>query len=423
MTVSDPPLSSPPSWAPGDRPLGNLAGGLAVGSRNGNYPCTRMSGRPTLLILSFSVIDRDARVLKQVRMFADDYEVVTCGFGPQPEGSARHIRIPDGLRANDLDGRLITLRMYRRAHWSTSAVSWVKQNLERGAFDIVLADEADAAPLALWLRPPLGVHVDLHEYHPRVKEDQPLWDRRIRPYVEWLCRTYVSRADSTTTVSEGVAAEYERVFGFRPVVVTNATGFVALAPTPSARPLRFVHSGGSQRSRNLAATVQAFLESTSGATLDMYLVANDPANVADLRALAASGDGRVRILDAVPYEELIQTLSGYDVGIFVLPHVTFNYKWALPNKLFDFVQARLATVVGPSPEMEGFVRRYGVGVVTDGFEPSDITRAIDALTPEAVDAMKSESDRHAAELAREADAHGWREAIDALASRGAERRA
>ena len=89
----------------------------------------------------------------------------------------------------------------------------------------------------------------------------------------------------------------------------------------------------------------------------------------------------------------------------------------------DFVQARLATVVGPPPEMERFVRRYGVGVVTDGFEPSDITRAIDALTPEAVDAMKAESDRHAAELAREADAHGWREAIDALASRGAERRA
>ena len=40
-----------------------------------------------LLIISFSPIARDARVLKQVRLFTPKYEVTTCGFGPAPEAS------------------------------------------------------------------------------------------------------------------------------------------------------------------------------------------------------------------------------------------------------------------------------------------------------------------------------------------------
>ncbi len=43
--------------------------------------------RPRLLILSFSPIVSDARLLKQVRRFRDDYAVTTCGYGDAPEVS------------------------------------------------------------------------------------------------------------------------------------------------------------------------------------------------------------------------------------------------------------------------------------------------------------------------------------------------
>ena len=36
-----------------------------------------------LLILSFSPIDRDPRVLRQVKLFNEQLEVVTCGYGPE----------------------------------------------------------------------------------------------------------------------------------------------------------------------------------------------------------------------------------------------------------------------------------------------------------------------------------------------------
>src|SRR5699024_12020749 len=44
---------------------------------------------PSLLVLSFYDIARDARVLKQVTMFSTDYRVMTCGYGPTPRSEAR----------------------------------------------------------------------------------------------------------------------------------------------------------------------------------------------------------------------------------------------------------------------------------------------------------------------------------------------
>src|SRR5690606_32424901 len=102
------------------------------------------------------------------RLFSDDYAVTTIGYGDAPDGVARHIRIPDGMRIDDLNGRLITARLYSRVYWSVSAIAWARKHLERGAYDIVFANEVDAVPLALSLRPPRGVHADLHEYHPRL---------------------------------------------------------------------------------------------------------------------------------------------------------------------------------------------------------------------------------------------------------------
>ena len=52
-----------------------------------------MSDRPRVLILSFSPIASDARVLKQVRLFADRYDVTTCGFGPQPHPGVEHVQV------------------------------------------------------------------------------------------------------------------------------------------------------------------------------------------------------------------------------------------------------------------------------------------------------------------------------------------
>ena len=372
--------------------------------------------RQRLLILSFSPIAADARVLKQVELLRHEFDLTTCGYGPAPEGVVEHVEIPGDLSIWRYPRLLVMARQYRRAYWSNAAIAFARNALAGRAFDVVLADDVDTLGIALELSPRGGVHADLHEYSPRQHEELLRFRLFVKPFIEWMCRRFVARASSWSTVSGGLAREYERRFGFRAEVVTNAAPYVDADPTAVHEPIRLVHSGAALRNRHLDTLLDG-VGSARDATLDLYLTPNDTAYLAELREQAEASDGRVRVHDPVPYARLAETLRGYDVGVHVLPPTNFNNRWALPNKIFDYVQARLGVMVGPSPEMAQYVKDYGIGVVTSDFTATALADAVDALSPDQVDAWKRSSDRHARELSSESQVLIWKRAVDALAAK------
>lgn len=372
--------------------------------------------RPRLLILSFSPIASDARVLKQVELFRHDYDVTTCGHGPAPDGVVEHIRVPDELAIWRYPRLAVVLRQYRRAYWSNPAIAHARSALAGREFDVVLADDVDAVGLALDLRPRRGVHADLHEYSPRQHEEQLRFRLFVKPFIEWMCRKFVRRAASWTTVSSGLAREYDRVFGFRPEIVTNAAPYVEAEPTPVHEPLRLVHSGAALRNRHLGTLLDAATRASRPVTLDLYLTPNDASYLTELRAIADASGGRIRLNDPVPYAQLASTLREYDIGVHILPPVNFNNRWALPNKIFDYVQARLGVIVGPSPEMAEYVERYGVGAVSPDFSAEGLAALLATLTPSDVEGFKSASARSARELSSESQVIIWKRAVDGIAA-------
>ena len=396
------------------RGRGFLAG--AGASRNTLHDAER----PRVLVLSFSPVASDARVLKQVRHLARRFDVVTCGYGPAPDGVTAHVQVPDDAQ-NELDGRLITLKAYRAAYLAQAGVRWVRRHVAAGSADVVLANDLDAVPLALALRPRAGVHADLHEYFPRLHEEHEAWMRRISPYQEWLCRRFLPRCDAVTTVSGRIAEEYAEQFGVEVGVVTNASPYADLAPGPVGSPVRLVHSGACLRNRDLHVMVDAVvLAAREGADviLDLYLTPNDPRYLEELRVRAAASDGVVTVRDPVPYADLLGMLNGFDVGVHVLPPVSFNNANALPNKVFDYVQARLGLLVGPSPEMARLVHDHDLGRVAAGFDARSVAAAVRTLDAEAVEGFKTASHAAAHELSDVEQSRRWVESVRSIASRG-----
>ena len=371
--------------------------------------------RPSLLIISYSPLYRDARLLRQIRHFTPDYAVTTVGYGLAPEGVVDHLQIPDDLIYWHKDRRLMIARLYQRAYDTAPVTRWLRERLTPGQFDVILANDVDTVPLAVTLAPRGGVHADLHEYSSRQKEESRVWRLAVAPYYRHLVRRWVTKADSATTVGEGLAQQYLTEFGVACGVVVNAPPYADLSPTEVAWPPRLVHAGNGVAAR-LEVMLEAMALVTNGATLDLYLIDQGNGYVPSLRERFAGSD-RVRVHDAVPAAEVVETLNGYDVGVYSLPPISFNFRWALPNKFFDFVQARLALVIGPSPEMAGLVEEHDLGVVAQDFTPEAFAAAINALTPEGVAAAKTASDRAAGVLCAEEQVHGWAEPVAALAER------
>lgn len=385
---------------------------------------------PTILILSFSEIARDPRVLRQIRLLSSLYEVHTVGYGPEPEGVASHLQVPDHLRNWRSRYRrfyaLSLARRFRRLYFGAPFVRFVLDNVQAGRFDIILANDASAVPVAAELKPRRGLHADIHEYATRQGEGNPVWERYSRPLVRWIVAEYVARADSVTTVSRGLAAEYSREFGIEAKVVPNAAPYrpeYSVRPTARDEPIRLVHTGAAGRERHIEHMISAVARvnrDRPGAFIfDLYLIAGDATYIDELRDLAESqGAGAISIEDPVPFDRIVPTLASYDVGVYVCPPTNFNLRYSLPNKLFEFVQARLGVVIGPSEDMRFYVDEHGFGVVSRDFTVPAQVETLRQLTPELVDELKARADVAAPKLDSAKLSDPWRAAVSTLLGNG-----
>ncbi len=370
--------------------------------------------RPRLLILSFSTIAADARVLKQVRHFAERYDVTTCGYGPTPDERVRHVRLDEACGFRRWGRADLLLRRFTKIYWEQPAVRHAREMLgHEDRFDVILANDIDTVALADALDPRAGVHADIHEYAPRQNDEILQWRLFVAPYVRWMCRRHLQLVTSMTTVGQGIADEYRRVYGVDAGVVTNATPFANAVPGEVLTPIRLVHSGVARANRRLEILIDAVTATSADVTLDLFLVVNEPSYLESLRD-RAGGSPRIVFQDPVPYSDLITTLNRYDVGVHVIPPTNFNNRWALPNKFFDYVQARLGLVIGPSPEMRRLLDEYDLGTVTDAFEGTSLTRALDALATDDVRRWKRNSDEAAQSLSSDSQVQVWDGAIRAL---------
>ncbi|MCK2036326.1 glycosyltransferase family 1 protein [Microbacterium sp. SSW1-49] len=373
-----------------------------------------------LLIISFSDLNSDARLQRQIAALSGSYDIITAGFGSRPAGSAQHITLPlppSGVartRRMRLESVLLRLRAYGLIHRTSPLLRAAREALKGTAVDLVLANDIDAAPLAYDLVSADRVHVDLHEFFPGLHDDNPAWAAHRGPYNGWQVRTFAAPAASTTTVAAEIAERY-RAFGLTAEVVTNASDFEDRPVRPVGSPIRVVHTGAALAGRHLETMIEGVALSRADIEFTLHLMPNDRAYIDRLRARAAELPN-VRVLDGVPHADLIDTLAQHDVGIHILPATSTNHRLALPNKFFDFVQARLGVIVGPTPAMAGMTERYGFGVVTSGFEARDVAEALDALSPEAVSAWKRASDLAATEISAEHQVGTWVRAIARLAA-------
>ena len=87
------------------------------------------------------------------------------------------------------------------------------------------------------------------------------------------------------------------------------------------------------------------------------------------------------------------------------------------DEFFDFVQARLGIVVGPSPEMADLVRSHHLGVVLDDFTGEALAAALDDLDDADVAGFKAAAHAAARKLSAEEQVRGWVRAVDTLAAR------
>lgn len=365
-----------------------------------------------VLVLSFSRLDRDPRVTRQLSWLSGRYRVTAAGFSPPTVAGVDFVRLPGVARSRAgraLSAAMLKARMYESFYWSHPLVKSALEALSGTPADLVIGNDAWMLPLGFRLAETRGVpfFYDAHEYSPREYDDKfsfrffwaGLWD--------YICRAYLPRAAAMTTVCRGLAEEYSKNYGVKCDVITNAPFFADLSPSALVDGrVRMVHHGSADPERRIHNMIRLMDHLDGRFSLDFYLVGMESPYGVKLRKMARNNP-RISFLPPVPLEKIVSTINPFDVGLYLLYPAGFNAKMALPNKVFEFIQARLALAVWPAPEMAGLVREHRCGVVSGDFSVKSMAAASNALSAEDFATFKKRSHEAAPKVAGERNAEAF----------------
>jgi hypothetical protein len=93
-----------------------------------------------------------------------------------------------------------------------------------------------------------------------------------------------------------------------------------------------------------------------------------------------------------------EKIAAFDVGFNLLAPSNFNHIYALPNKFFESIVAGLAVCIGPSPQMQTYVERYGFGCTAPSFAPRDVAATLNRVTADKWARMQHAARQAAQEL-------------------------
>lgn len=355
-----------------------------------------------VLILSFSDLRVDARVNRQIDFFLKlKKEVTVIAFNPPKESIKAFISINPPSRSFFNKIKMfffLIFRKYERIYFEKPEVKEIL-SLNLNDFDLVVANDIETLPIALKIKKKASLLFDAHEYAPKQFESNFYWKLSRQAFKSYLSKKYIKEAHIVTTVSEPIARQYKEFCSIKkPTVITNAPNFRKLAPSSvNGENIKLVHHGFGDPTRKIEDMISLFFLLEERFTLDFFLLSKNKKYLDKLKHLA-SKNNRIRFLEPVPFSHIPETLNGYDIGLYLQPKSSFNALNSLPNKFFDFIQARLALAISPSFQMADLIRKYKNGRVSVDFSKESFAKMLNDLKVEEIEAMKNNSNLAAKEL-------------------------
>lgn len=219
---------------------------------------------------------------------------------------------------------------------------------------------------------------DSHEYFTELPElaDRP-FTRKIWESIE---RFILPKIKYTFTVCDSISKAYEIKYGIRMKTVRNlplqaSQGSLNTNYEPDRKIL--LYQGSLNKGRGVELMIDAM---THLPDFKLHVIGGgDLENQLKNRVQELGITDNVLFFGKVPFTELNAYTQQASLGLSLEENLGLNYYYALPNKLFDYLQSGIPVLVSPFPEMQNIVNQFECGTLLIDRQPIALANQIKSI--------------------------------------------
>jgi glycosyltransferase involved in cell wall biosynthesis len=185
------------------------------------------------------------------------------------------------------------------------------------------------------------------------------------------------------TVNDSIASIYTKKYGVKvypvrnvPVSYSNILSHVSkknLGIAPNKK-IILLQGAGINKQRGAEELVEAMVQINN--TILLIIGGGDVLQDLKEKVNQLKLFDKVMFIPTLPLEKLQNYTSVADLGVTLDKDSNLNYKYSLPNKLFDYIHAGVPVLASDLPEVKKIINRFQVGIMIKSHNPLHIAHVI-----------------------------------------------
>ena len=248
-------------------------------------------------------------------------------------------------------------------------------------YEIIHCNDLNTLPIGVlikFLHKDAKIVYDAHEYETQTEGLSGIQ----KVLVKWLEQRLIKHANKVITVSNSIASEYRRIYGIeKPTLILNTPPLLDINKQDLFREKLnigkdktiFLYQGGLSSGRGIEILLETFKQIDDNRSVIVFMGYGE---LEEIVKKASREYSNIYFHPAVSPKVLLDYTSSADFGISTIEDSCLSYRYCLPNKMFEYLMARLPVVVSNLPEMKKIVEEYKVGVIAKDNTPEALQNAI-----------------------------------------------
>jgi glycosyltransferase involved in cell wall biosynthesis len=245
--------------------------------------------------------------------------------------------------------------------------------------DIVVANDLDTL-LPNYIISKLRASTLYYDTHELFTEVPELTDRKmVKAFWNSLEQFLFPKLKNVYTVNQSLSTIYQNKYHVKVGVVRNV-------PLLSKSHLKektmdtvaiILYQGAVNKDRGLEEAIEA-MQYIPDAQL-IITGTGDKLEALKKMAIHLYGSDKVIFTGQIPHDELKRHTEKATLGLCIEKDTNLNYKYCLPNKLFDYMHAGVPVLASPLVEIKNIVDTYQIGAFIENHNPHHIAARINEI--------------------------------------------